>query len=115
MAGIASGTPIVGYRDGRAIGPLEEAGIEWSASRAREDLVRGLVRVLSNHQRWTELHERNLAAQKNYFSWGTNRRTIPDGINRMNSPATRADWLRAHPVQYSTPIFRSTDGAGSET
>jgi glycosyltransferase involved in cell wall biosynthesis len=69
MAGVASGIPIVGYRDRKVIGPLEEAGIEWSPSRNRESLTHCLTRVLSDPQRWMELHERNLAAQKNHFSW----------------------------------------------
>jgi glycosyltransferase involved in cell wall biosynthesis len=69
MAGIATGIPIVGYRDGNARGPLEEAGIEWSPWRDRESLTAGLIRVLSDSQRWTELHERALKAQRNCFSW----------------------------------------------
>lgn len=69
MAGIASGIPIVGFRDGRIIGPLQEAGIEWAPGRDRESLTRGLMRVLSDPHRWTELHERNLEARKNHFSW----------------------------------------------
>jgi glycosyltransferase involved in cell wall biosynthesis len=71
MAAIAAGIPIVGYRDGRIIGPLEEAGVEWSPWHDREGLVRGLIRVLSDPHRWTELHQRNLEAQKNHFSWAT--------------------------------------------
>ena len=70
MAGIASGVPIVGYRDGSVGGPLEDAGVEWSLSHDRRSLTRGLIRVLSDPQRWMELHERNLEVQKNYFSWG---------------------------------------------
>ena len=69
MAGIASGIPIVGYRDGSISGPLQKAGIEWSPWRDRESLTRGLVRVLSDPHRWTELHERNLEVQKNHLSW----------------------------------------------
>jgi glycosyltransferase involved in cell wall biosynthesis len=69
MAGIASGVPIVGYRDGSIGGPLEEAGVEWSPSHDRESLTRGLIRVLSDPQRWMELHEHNLAVQRNYLSW----------------------------------------------
>jgi glycosyltransferase involved in cell wall biosynthesis len=69
MAGIASGIPIVGYRDGSISGPLEEAGVEWSPWHDQENLTRGLVRVLSDPQRWMELHERNLEVQKNYLSW----------------------------------------------
>jgi glycosyltransferase involved in cell wall biosynthesis len=69
MAGIASGIPIVGYRDGSISGPLEEAGVEWSPWHDQESLTRGLVRVLSDPQRWMELQERNLEVQKNYLSW----------------------------------------------
>jgi glycosyltransferase involved in cell wall biosynthesis len=69
MAGVASGIPIVGYGDEKVVGPLREAGIEWSPSSNYKDLARCLIRVLSDPSLWTELHERNLAAQKNYFSW----------------------------------------------
>ncbi len=37
--------------------------------RDRDSLVCGLARVLSDPSRWLELHERNLEAQKNWFSW----------------------------------------------
>jgi glycosyltransferase involved in cell wall biosynthesis len=69
IAGIACGLPVVGYRDGRVSGPLEEAGIEWSSWRDRDGLAQGLIRVLSDPHRWMELHERNLKAQKDHFSW----------------------------------------------
>jgi glycosyltransferase involved in cell wall biosynthesis len=69
MAGVASGIPIVGYGDEKVIGPLREAGIEWSPSSDYMDFACSLVRVLSDRTRWRELHARNLAAQKNYFSW----------------------------------------------
>ena len=69
MAGIASGIPIVGYGDEKGVGPLREAGIEWSPSGNYEDLASCLVRVLSDPTRWRELYGRNLTTQKNYFSW----------------------------------------------
>jgi len=69
IAGIACGVPIVGYRDESAGGCLKDAGVEWSASQDRDDLVRGLIRVLSDPSRWIELHERNIDAQKKWFSW----------------------------------------------
>jgi glycosyltransferase involved in cell wall biosynthesis len=71
IAGIACGLPIVGYRNGEIGVSLKEAGIEWSPWRDRESLTRALVRVLSDPHRWMELHERNLVAQKNWFSWAT--------------------------------------------
>ena len=69
LAGIACGIPIVGYENGEISGPLKEAGIEWSPWRDRDSLARGLVRVLSDGSRWLELHERNLKAQQEHFSW----------------------------------------------
>lgn len=70
MAGIASGVPIVGYREGSIGGFLEGAGVEWSPLHDRAGLTRGLIRVLSDPERWMELHQRNLEMQKNYLSWG---------------------------------------------
>lgn len=69
LAGIACGLPIVGYQNGEIGGPLKEAGVEWSPWPDRDGLVRGLIRVLGDPQRWTELHERNLKVQKNDLSW----------------------------------------------
>jgi glycosyltransferase involved in cell wall biosynthesis len=69
IAGIACGIPVVGYQNGEIGGLLKEAGVEWSPWRDRDALIRGLVRVLSDPQRWTELRERNLRLQENYLSW----------------------------------------------
>jgi glycosyltransferase involved in cell wall biosynthesis len=69
IAGIACGIPVIGYRNGEIGGLLEEAGVEWSPWRDRDALIRGLVRVLSDPQRWTELRERNLRLQENHLSW----------------------------------------------
>jgi glycosyltransferase involved in cell wall biosynthesis len=69
LAGVASGVPIVGYRDSSASGPLEEAGVEWCPGHDEEALTRGLIRVLSDPQRWMDLHERNLKVQESCFSW----------------------------------------------
>ena len=69
IAGIACGLPIVGYRIGGSSGALDDAGIEWSPWRDRQDLVRALVRVLSDSALWTELHRRSVQAQRDHFSW----------------------------------------------
>jgi glycosyltransferase involved in cell wall biosynthesis len=69
MAGIACGVPLVGCRGPEVSSMLEAAGVEWSPLLDRESLARGLIRVLSDSQRWLELHERNLEMQKNHFSW----------------------------------------------
>lgn len=69
LAGIACGVPVVGYHNGGIVGPLKEAGIEWSPSQNHDDMARHLIRVLGDPQRWEELHQRNLAVQASYFSW----------------------------------------------
>jgi len=69
LAAVASGIPIVGYRGEAFSGPLERLGVEWCTWQDHESLTRGLIRVLSDSQRWTELHERNLEVQRNYLSW----------------------------------------------
>jgi glycosyltransferase involved in cell wall biosynthesis len=69
IAGIATGTPIVGYRGESLSGLLENAGVEWCPLQDRDALARGLIRVLSDPLRWMELHERNLEVQKKYLSW----------------------------------------------
>ena len=69
IAGIACGLPIVGYGIGIPRGPLAEAGIEWSPWRDQKALARALVRVLTDSQRWIELHERTVSVHQKYFSW----------------------------------------------
>jgi glycosyltransferase involved in cell wall biosynthesis len=69
MAAIACGVPLVGYRGPEVSSVLEAAGVEWSPLQDRESLARGLIRVLSDSQRWMELHERNLEVQRNHLSW----------------------------------------------
>jgi glycosyltransferase involved in cell wall biosynthesis len=79
MAGIACGVPIVGYRNGEVGGLLADAGIEWCPWRDRDALARGLVRVLSDPQRWAELRQRNLKLEENYLSW----ERIADSYSRV--------------------------------
>ena len=69
LAGIASGIPIVGYRDESIRDPLLSAGIEWVGAGDRAGLARALIRVLTDPLRWRELHERNVWAQQDWFSW----------------------------------------------
>ncbi|MGA9883788.1 MAG: glycosyltransferase [Candidatus Acidiferrales bacterium] len=69
IAGIACGLPIVGYQNGDVSQPLKEAGIEWAPLGNREVMARNLIRVLTDNERWLELHERNLQTQKDWFSW----------------------------------------------
>jgi glycosyltransferase involved in cell wall biosynthesis len=69
IAGIACGLPIVGYGASELSGPLAEAGIEWAPWRDQKALARALVFVLTDSERWVELHERNVRVHEKYFSW----------------------------------------------
>jgi glycosyltransferase involved in cell wall biosynthesis len=69
MAGIATAVPMVGYKNGRVDHPLDEAGIEWAPVGDTTALAAALVRVLTDENRWKELHQRNLQVQREYFSW----------------------------------------------
>lgn len=69
LAGIACGVPIVGYRNGKVMRPLDEAGVAWAPLGDRRALARNLQAVLSDEQKWTDLHQRNLHLQRTYFAW----------------------------------------------
>ena len=69
--GLLAGFPLWGIENGE-IGALSwKLASNGHPKQDRESLTRGLVRVLSDPHRWKELHERNLEAQKNCFSWAT--------------------------------------------
>lgn len=69
IAGIACGLPIAGYGNGEPCAPLAGAGIEWAPWHDPKALAQALVRILSDPQRWMELHERNVRAHAKYFCW----------------------------------------------
>lgn len=69
MAGIACGAPIVGYGGVAEATPLAEAGIEFVPYRDREALARALTQILEDSHLHASLHEKNLRAQRKYFSW----------------------------------------------
>lgn len=69
LAGIACGVPIVGYRNGNVMRPLDEAGIEWAALGDSSSLAQNLVAVLQDDEKWAELHARNVRLQRNFFAW----------------------------------------------
>jgi glycosyltransferase involved in cell wall biosynthesis len=69
LAGVACGVPVVGYRQGKIDGPLDQAGVEWSYWQDRKDLVRALGRVLRDPERWAELRMRSIQVQQDEFSW----------------------------------------------
>lgn len=83
IAGVACGLPIVGYGDPDTSFPISQAGVEFAPWQDRDALAQALCRVLTDEERWNELHERNLRAQADYFSWDTiarqYRKVLSDG------------------------------------
>ena len=69
IAAIACGLPIIAYAGAAEGTPLAEAGVELVPYADREALGIALIRVLSNHNAWRQLHEKNLLAHRKYFSW----------------------------------------------
>jgi glycosyltransferase involved in cell wall biosynthesis len=69
LASIACGLPVVGYKNGGIVPPFDKAGIEWATWGDTDGLARGLVRVLTDLQRWEDLRNRNLRVQQDIFSW----------------------------------------------
>jgi glycosyltransferase involved in cell wall biosynthesis len=106
IAGIARGLPIVGYQNGSISGPLAEAGIEWSPWRDRDALARGMIRVLSDPQRWAELHARNVEAQRKYFSWERIAEQYLRALPGAAQKRPRVLVIDSHPVQYASPSYR---------
>lgn len=69
MAAIASGVPLVGYGDPQKCFPVSAAGVLLVPLGDMQALSDALQRVLSDESVRRELRERNIAAQKKYFSW----------------------------------------------
>lgn len=69
MAAIASGVPLVGYGDPQKCFPVSAAGVLLAPLGDIQALSDALRRVLSDESVRRQLHERNIAAQKEYFSW----------------------------------------------
>lgn len=69
IAGIACGTPIVGYAGVAEGTPLAEAGLALVPYGDKAALGRALIKVLRDDGYWQELHARSIQAQTKYFSW----------------------------------------------
>ncbi len=69
IAGIACGVPIVAYEGVETASPITEAGVLLAPQGDREALAKALVQVLTDKSLWQTLHQRNLHAQRSYFSW----------------------------------------------
>ena len=69
IAGIACGLPIVGYRGEETAFPITEAGVLLVDKGSRDGVAEALYRVLSDEKLREDLHQRSLAAEREYFSW----------------------------------------------
>jgi len=69
VAAIAAGTPLVGFAGPTTGSPITEAGV-YLVPYGRTDLLGEALReVLCDAALWNDLHERNLAAMAQHFSW----------------------------------------------
>lgn len=69
LAGITCGVPMIAYAGAASGPPLEDAGIEFVKYRDVQALARALEGILSDQQRWQEMHVKNLRAHDKHFSW----------------------------------------------
>jgi glycosyltransferase involved in cell wall biosynthesis len=69
IAGIACGVPVVGYGRPGNDAAIDAAGVHLAPWHETDALAGALVEVLTDGDLWTALHERNLRAQEQYFSW----------------------------------------------
>jgi glycosyltransferase involved in cell wall biosynthesis len=69
IASISNGIPLVAYALPSLPAPLLQAGLEPVRYRDREKLAEATVRVLTDPQLWSNLHERSRRAYEKYFSW----------------------------------------------
>jgi glycosyltransferase involved in cell wall biosynthesis len=69
LAGITCGLPIVAYAGAAEGTPLAEAGVELVPYRDVAALSRSLGRILTDPDRWRDLHLRSVEAHEKYFSW----------------------------------------------
>jgi len=69
VAGIAAGTPVVGFSGAVTGPPITAAGVRLVPDGRADLLGLALAEVLENDTLWNELHQRNLEAIKEHFSW----------------------------------------------
>ena len=69
LAGITCGLPIVAYAGAAEGTPLAEAGVELVPYRDVAALSRSLGGILTDPERWRDLHLRSVDAHEKYFSW----------------------------------------------
>jgi glycosyltransferase involved in cell wall biosynthesis len=69
IAGIACGLPVVGYGRPGSDPAIDAAGIRLVPWRDSEELSNELVQVLTDEELWQEMHEKNVRALEQYFSW----------------------------------------------
>jgi glycosyltransferase involved in cell wall biosynthesis len=69
LAGITCGLPIVAYGGAAEGTPLAKAGVELVPYRDVAALSGSLGGILTNPDRWRDLHLRSVNAHEKYFSW----------------------------------------------
>jgi glycosyltransferase involved in cell wall biosynthesis len=69
LAGIACGVPVVGYSGDEHGTPLVEAGVSLVPMHDKPALGAAVARILLDDSFAREMHLKNLATQRKYFSW----------------------------------------------
>ncbi len=104
IAAIPCGLPIVGYRGPETHSPITEAGAELVPLGDRKALAEALERVLIEEDLWRELHQRNLRAYAEHFSWDAiAERYIQTMASDCPQIALLTDPLPAHAVSSAEP------------
>jgi Glycosyl transferases group 1 len=104
IAAIPCGLPIVGYRGPETGGPITEAGVELVVQGDRDALAEALGRVLTEEDLWRQLHQRNLRAYAEHFSWeAVAERYIQTLASDCPQIALSTDPLPAHAVPSAEP------------
>ncbi len=94
MAGVACGLPIVGYGGAAEATPLAEAGIEFVPYGDRKALGGALTRILEDPHLQAALRERNLRAQRKYFSWDAIAASLVTSLGLTTSTTDNAPGRR---------------------
>lgn len=69
LAGIVSGTPVIGYRGAETAAPITEAGVVFIELNDCEELATALIAVLTDAELNRELRQRNSTVTAKYLSW----------------------------------------------
>lgn len=83
LAGIISGTPVVGYRGAETAAPITEAGVVFVELNDCGALATALAAVLTDNQLNQQLRDRNSAVTEKYLSWDAIASQFAHGLGNI--------------------------------